>query len=189
MTFRGAINPRLLGLLVGGIATTLIGISVIVWIPAPGVTRMDLIDAGVTIDFAPRKLSCWAVGDACPDGGACQLSTVVAVAKALDEQGQRHVIFPRSAMRFRRHLDAFDERTACRVTALTWNQVANFDRDPEDEEPPGRCQRDGGPVCRLLDGGPLLWTVPAEETQGGAGCIPRLLGGPAGGDPIPEACR
>lgn len=190
MTTRGQLSQKLAGLLVVLGSVTIAGVAVRAYVVAPGVTRADLVDAGVTQDFTPRKLSCWVVGDACPDGGACQLSTVAAVAKTLPtDGGLREVIFPRSALRFRAALDQFDERSNCRVTNLTWAQVSDFLADPADEEPSGRCQATAGPLCLLLDGGSLLWTVPAEETQGGAGCIPRLLGGPAGGDPIPEACR
>ena len=186
---RGAISPRLMLLLAGGVATTIAGLAIVAYIPAPGVTRADLVDAGIVADTTPRRLSCWATGEACPDGGACQLVTFAAVAKTLNAAGEREVIFPRSAAKLRRHLDSFGESGACRVTALTWGEVSDFGADPAQEEPPCRCQRTAGPPCLDLAGQPIDRTREAAETQGGAGSVNRLCGSPAGNDQIPEACR
>ena len=188
---KGAINARLLALLAGGVAATVAGVSVVVFVPSQGVTRADLLDAGIVAQTNPRRLSCWTCGDLCDGGGCCQRSTIVAVARTLpSDGGDREVIFPRSALRFRAALDQFDERSNCRVTDSTWDDVADFGTDPAEEEPPCRCRaRADAGTCRTLDGGPLVLAQTYEPEAATGACVPTMCGGPAGSEPLSEACR
>ena len=189
---RGALNLRLLALLAGPVAATLIGISVVVYVPKKDVPNAQLVDAGIKVDMNAKFLSCWVCGSPCDGGGCCQKRIPGAVAKTLpSDGGDREVIFAGKALvrEFKRLVDQFGEASACRSVSATWAEVADFQQDPEEEEPPCRCQRTAGPPCLDLAGQPIDRTREAAETQGGAGCVPRLCGGPSGGDPIPNLCR
>ena len=194
MSPHGAINPRLALLLAGGVAATLIGVNVVVFVPRADVPNAMLVDAGIKVDCTARWLSCWVCSPVCAPLACCQQRIPLAVAKTLpSDGGDREVIAHGKAevREFRRLVAQFGEASACRATNATWAEVANFDQDPSDEEPSCRCQRAAGPPCLFTDGGAI--TVEARtampgEFVPGAGCIPRLCGGPAGSDPIPSAC-
>ena len=165
-------SPKLRSLLVGGIggiATVIAGTAVVLYVPTADTTRADLVDAGVTADFTPRKLSCWAL----IDGGYKQFAPIVAVSKTLNPDGTRDTIWPRSAIPFREALS--DENTSCRpVATLTWAQVADFFAAPADDVPPCACNPgDGG--CYSADGGaaPMRQTLQPGEFIG-PNCVPKL---------------
>ena len=134
---RGALNLRLLALLVGGVGVTVAGVSVVGYVVAPGVTVPQLLDAGITVDASPRWLSCWVCGEPC-GGGCCQRRIPYAIAKTLpSDGGDREVIFAGRAQvqRFRALVSQFGEDAACRRVPTTWAQVADFSAAPEAEVP------------------------------------------------------
>lgn len=177
-------SPRLRALLVGGLSATIAGTAVVLWTPHITATRADLVDAGITADFVPRRLACWALWD----GGYREFAPVVAVAKTPNADGGRDSIWPRSAIPLRAALG--DENANCQVVGSpTWAEVADFYADPPEQAGSCACNPgDGG--CFGSDGGPApRWLTLHPGEYSGPNCRAKVCGELNGrGSSWPAAC-
>lgn len=159
-------NSKLRSLVVAVAVLTVGGVVTVLNVPNSGVTRADLIDAGIGTDCVKRARTCLrysADGTDCPDGGPyCEFQVAVMVCPEAD--GGRSVITTRANLR-----GIVDDGVWCGATGTGATALAADSTAPS----PFSCACSSGSNCtQTSDGGAALTgvTLPAG-TFSGAGCV------------------
>ena len=174
-------NAKLKALITGGMLLTVGGVAIVAYVPKEGVTRAELVDAGILDDCVKRRIACTAF----IDGGYVEKEFTLADCGPGD--GGRETIWPRKALELKTFLVGGELN--CRRLGV----VADIDLNEEPPTRTGSCacwQPDAGD-CRQADGGTQTRDGHNEFGVGdwvGPGCRPKPCGELFGIRNLPEGC-